>query len=140
MEDGMPLVKMILGSRYQFDNVLVRKGEVIEVDARTRNRLVKGRHFEDVAEHERPAFTPMAEDPEEPSHVRGGVSLDDIDTAAQTGANAERLAEAPEDGPQGGRGKGTAHRRDNDAALNERATAGHQNPAPEAEEVEAEVS
>ena len=134
----MPLVKMILGARYQFDNTLVKNGEVIEVDNRTRNRLVKGGHFKDVAEHERPAFVPLPED-DDPAPARGGQSLDDIDDPSQTGANADKLAEAPDDGPRGARGTGQTHMRGNDEALNDRATEGRQREDADAERAEAEV-
>ncbi len=107
----MPLVKMVLGARYQFDNVLVKKGEVIEVDNRTRNRLVKGKHFIDVSEHERPAFVALPEDEQAPLPTRGGVSLDDIDDGDPD----------PDTGPKGGKGTGKVHRRSGSDIAEERA-------------------
>lgn len=130
----MPLVKLTRGARYQFDNILVQKGEVIEVDARTRNRLVRSGHFIDVQDHERPAFIAMAED-DGPTHVQGGVSLDDIDDPGLLGAKPEAEVAT---GPQGARGKGEVHRRSNSEKLNERAAAATEEKPQVDPEVDAE--
>ena len=104
----MPLIRLTKGARYQFDNVLVQKGEVIEVDNRTRNRLVRSGHFIDCADHERPAFVEFDEDEDRPMKVQGGVNLDDIDDPAITGAT-------PGGGPKG------SNRRSGSEIANQRA-------------------
>lgn len=112
----MPFVRLTQGARYQFENVLVLKGETIEVDNRTRNRLVKSGHFIDVAE-ERPAFQAMPEGDETFDAV-GGQNLDDLDDPSLTGAKAE----PEETGKRGGKGKGKVNQRGGSALANKRAS------------------
>lgn len=130
----MPLVKLVKGKRYQFANTLVERGEVVEVDKRTRNRLVRSRYFVDVEDHERPAFVPMDED-DAPASVQGGTSLDELDDPSITGAKPD----APS-GPVGGRGSGKVHSRQGSDIANATAEAqGKQTTDPEAEKTEAAV-
>jgi hypothetical protein len=86
----MPLVKLVKGARYQFDDVLVQRNEVIDVDARTRNRLVRSGHFIDAASLDEPAFIAMDEEGgEETTGVRaGGTKLSELDNPAITGARS----------------------------------------------------
>lgn len=123
----MPLVKLTKGHRYQFENVLVENGEVIDVDNRTRNRLVRSGHFIDVAEEDRPAFVAMPEDDQDyeddgktraPSKVTGGRSLDDLDDPAITGSKEKP---SPKPKPQGARGRTKVHSRSGSDKVNARA-------------------
>lgn len=106
----MPLVKLVKGARYQFANVLVHRGEVIEVDNKTRNHLVKSTHFRDVTEPE-PEFIPLPEDDDdgdEVEAVKGGTSLDQIDSPSLTGAKRSDLGGKPR---SRGRGSDIANQR-----------------------------
>ncbi len=114
----MPLIKLIRGARYSFSDTLVQKGEVIEVNARTRNRLVRGGFFEDAASHERPSFIPMSEEDDGADGVvLGGQPLAEGEDPHVFGAKPDE----PSPGPQGGRGKGQVHRRGGSEAVNDRA-------------------
>ncbi len=127
----MPLVKLIRGARYQFDTVLVEKNEVVDVDARTRNRLVKSGYFCDVADHERPAFEAMPED-DGPAVVQGGTDISEFDSPELTGAQ-------PDGGPQGAKGVGTVHRRSgSEIAAQRAADTKAQEPAPDATQAQGE--
>ncbi len=59
----MHLIKLVRGKRYQFLNIIVQNGEVIDVDANTRNRLVKSKHFVDVRDIDISDFVPVPEEP-----------------------------------------------------------------------------
>lgn len=131
----MPLVKLIKGARYQFANTLVQRGEVVEVDSRTRNRLVRSRYFQDVEDHERPAFVAMDED-DAPTEVVGGTNINELNDPAITGALTE-----DNPGPVGSRGKGKVHARGGSAIADAKAaeTVTKQDQSPDAEKTEAAV-
>jgi hypothetical protein len=133
----MPLIKLIRGARYSFSDTLVQKGEVIEVNARTRNRLVRGGYFEDAASHERPSFIPMSEEDDDADTVRGGQDINENVDPSIFGAQPDE----PTTGPHGGRGKGQVHRRGGSETVNDRAAEakGKQDSSEEAATEEAGV-
>lgn len=135
----MPLVKLIRGKRYQFSNIVVQNGEVIEVDARTRNRLVKSKHFIDVRDLEQEAFVPIPEDagtqpmvdsdaprvagapivPQPAPVISGGTPLDQSNNPAYFGAEPAQTVD----------GK-TVHTRSGSDIVNQRAEEAKQTQVP----------
>lgn len=119
----MPLIKLVRGKRYQFSNVIVQQGEVIEVDARTRNRLVKSKHFVDVMDIEVQAFTPLPEDAATAAPVPVAVAPEKNDGllsgGTPLGANADpAIFGAPDQSPNAGK---TIHSRSGSDLVNQRA-------------------
>lgn len=129
------LVKLVRGKRYQFASTLVEHGEVVEVDARTRNRLVRSGYFVDVRDHERPAFVAIQED-DAPAQVQGGTDINNFDDPAITGAKPEPEVAT---GPIGARGDGKVHQRSGSEIAEARAAEAQQTADPTAENTEAQV-